>query len=85
MTDDFNWGNGDSAGDTVEVSICGETYKFPADASPKEALREKVQELGLSSITMSVDGETISGAGELPDSFGNHKISIDRYVKPGSK
>ena len=62
------------AGCEVEVSITD-----PVKATVKRILQEK----GIDSFTILVDGREITSTSDLPQTFGGHEIEVQRYVKAG--
>jgi hypothetical protein len=80
----FDFEDTPEAVEMVDVEICGTTYQFPKDSDPQEVLKAKVVELGLTSISLICDGETLTGSRHLPRTFNGHDIRIDRFVKAGN-
>lgn len=79
MTMDLNdLGNGH-----VKITVAGEELEVNASDSVKETLKKILQEKGIDSFTILVDGDEIVETNGLPDTFSGHAVEVQRYVKPG--
>jgi len=67
----------------TNVTITGEKVEVNASDSVKETLKRILQEKGIDSFTILVDGEEIVSTNDLPDQFRDHEIEVKRYVKAG--
>jgi len=71
------------ANNKVTVTITGEKVEVNTSDSVKETLKRILQEKGIDSFTILVDGEEIVSTNDLPEHFDNHEIEVKRYVKAG--
>ena len=67
----------------TNVTITGEKVEVNASDSVKETLKRILQEKGIDSFTILVDGEEIVSTNDLPEQFRDHEIEVKRYVKAG--
>ena len=67
----------------TNVTITGEKVEVNASDSVKETLKRILQEKGIDSFTILVDGEEIVSTNDLPEQFKDHEIEVKRYVKAG--
>ena len=67
----------------TNVTITGEKVEVNASDSVKETLKRILQEKGIDSFTILVDGEEIVSTNDLPDQFRDHEIEVKRYEKAG--
>ena len=65
------------------ITIAGEEIEVNASDSVKETVKKILQEKGIDSFTILVDGKEIVSTSDLPESFDDHKVEVQRYVKPG--
>ena len=65
------------------VTIAGEEVEVKKADPVKETLTRILQEKGIDSFTILVDGQEVTSTDELPASFDGHDIEVERYVKPG--
>ena len=71
-----------SANKTI-ITITGEKVEVNASDSVKDTLKRILQEKGIDSFTILVDGEEIVSTNDLPAQFRDHEIEVKRYVKAG--
>ena len=67
----------------TNITITGEKVEVHASDPVKETLKRILQEKGIDSFTILVDGEEIVSTNDLPDQFRDHEIEVKRYVKAG--
>jgi len=67
----------------TNVTITGEKVEVNASDSVKETLKRILQEKGIDSFTILVDGDEIVSTNDLPEQFKDHEIEVKRYVKAG--
>jgi hypothetical protein len=67
----------------VKIELAGETVEVNGSDSVKETLKRLLQEKGIDSFTILVDGQEIDSTADLPERFIGHEIEVRRYVKPG--
>lgn len=67
----------------VTITVAGEEMELKASDPVKETLKKILEEKGIDSFTILVDGEEIVATSDLPETFGEHDIEVKRYVKPG--
>ena len=67
----------------VVVTIAGEEVEVNAADSVKDTLKKILQDKGIDSFTIIVDGKEITATADLPQSFTGHEIEVERYVKAG--
>lgn len=67
----------------VMVKIAGEEVEVNASDSVKETVKRILQDKGIDSFTILVDGEEITSTADLPATFASHEIEVQRYVKAG--
>ena len=67
----------------VAVTIAGEEVEVNAGDSVKDTLKKILQDKGIDSFTIIVDGKEVTSTADLPQSFAGHEIEVERYVKAG--
>lgn len=67
----------------VAVTIAGEEVEVNASDSVKDTLKRILQEKGIDSFTILVDGKEMTSTSDLPQTFADHEIEVQRYVKAG--
>lgn len=65
------------------ISVAGEEVEVNASDSVKVTLKRILQEKGIDSFTILVDGKEIVSTDDLPETFDKHEVEVQRYVKPG--
>jgi len=65
------------------ITVAGEEVEVNASDSAKDALKRILQEKGIDSFTILVDGKEITATSDLPETFSDHEIEVKRYVKAG--
>ena len=65
------------------ITVAGEEVEVNASDSVKETVKRILQEKGIDSFTILVDGEEITATSDLPETFTDHEIEVKRYVKAG--
>ena len=65
------------------ITIAGEEIEVDASSSVKETVKRILQEKGIDSFTILVDGKEITATSDLPETFSDHEIEVKRYVKAG--
>lgn len=65
------------------IKVAGEEVEVNADASVKETLKKVLEQKGIDSFTVLVDGREIDNTNNLPETFAEHEIEVKRYVKAG--
>lgn len=67
----------------VTITVAGEEVEVNASDSVKDTLKKILQDKGIDSFTILVDGREVTSTDELPQSFAGHEIEVERYVKAG--
>jgi len=67
----------------ISVTIAGEEVEVKRGDAVKETLTRILQEKGIDSFTILVDGQEVTSTDNLPATFDNHNIEVERYVKAG--
>jgi hypothetical protein len=67
----------------VSVTIAGEEVEVKRGDAVKETLTRILQEKGIDSFTILVDGQEVTSTDNLPATFDSHDIEVERYVKAG--
>jgi len=67
----------------TSVTVTGEKVEVNASDPVKETLKRILQERGIDSFTIIVDGAEIVSTNVLPEQFRDHEIEVKRYVKAG--
>jgi len=67
----------------VAVTIAGEEVEVNAGDSVKDTLKRILQEKGIDSFTIIVDGKEVTSTADLPENFTGHEVEVERYVKAG--
>jgi len=67
----------------TSVTIAGEEVEVKKGDPVKETLTRLLQEKGIDSFTILVDGEEVTSTDNLPATFDEHTIEVERYVKAG--
>jgi len=65
------------------ITIAGEEVEVKKGDSVKDTLTRILQEKGIDSFTILVDGEEVTSTDNLPATFDGHDIEVERYVKAG--
>ena len=65
------------------ITIAGEEIEVNASEPVKETVKKILQEKGIDSFTILVDGREITATSDLPETFDEHEIEVKRYVKAG--
>ena len=65
------------------VTVAGEEVEVDASGSVKDTLKKILQDKGIDSFTILVDGREITSTADLPATFADHEIEVQRYVKAG--
>lgn len=76
--DDMENGN-----ENVSITIAGETVEVKASDPMKETLKKILAAKGIDSFTILVDGDEITNTSDMPETFDDHEVEVQRYVKPG--
>ena len=79
MTMDLN----DLSDSRVTIKVAGQDMDVNADDSIKDTLKGILEEKGIDSFTILVDGNEVESTENLPKTFANHAVEVQRYVKPG--
>ena len=74
---------GDISEGKVKIMVAGSEVEVYKTDPVKATLTRILQEKGIDSFTIIVDGEEVTSTDDLPAIFNGHKISVDRYVKAG--
>lgn len=67
----------------ITVTIAGEEVEVKRGDAVKDTLTRILQEKGIDSFTILVDGEEVTSTDNLPTTFDGHDIEVERYVKAG--
>lgn len=67
----------------VKINLAGEEIEVNASDPVKTTLKNLLQDKGIDSFTIIVDGEEIESTSDLPETFAGHEVEVQRYVKPG--
>jgi len=65
------------------VTIAGDEVEVKKSDPVKDTLTRILQEKGIDSFTILVDGNEITSTDSLPATFDGHDIEVERYVKAG--
>jgi hypothetical protein len=65
------------------ITVAGEEVEVNASDSVKDTLKRILQEKGIDSFTILVDGSEVTSTSDLPETFASHEVEVKRYVKPG--
>ena len=65
------------------ITIAGEEVEVNASDSVKDTIKRILQEKGIDSFTILVDGREVTATTDLPQTFSGHEIEVERYVKAG--
>ena len=65
------------------ITVTGDKVEVQSSDSVKDTLKRILQERGIDSFTILVDGEEIVSTNDLPERFEGHEIEVKRYVKAG--
>ena len=71
-----------NGGKTI-VKIVGEKIEVDPNAKVSETLKKLLAERGIDSFTILVDGAEITATEDLPETFDDHDIEVQRYTKAG--
>ena len=67
----------------TKITIAGEEVEVKKNDPVKDTLTRLLQQKGIDSFTILVDGEEITSTNSLPATFDGHDIEVQRYVKAG--
>ena len=67
----------------TKITIAGEELEVKKGDPVKDTLTRLLQEKGIDSFTILVDGEEVTSTDNLPATFDGHDIEVERYVKAG--
>lgn len=67
----------------TKITIAGEELEVKKGDVVKDTLTRLLQEKGIDSFTILVDGEEVTSTDNLPATFDDHDIEVERYVKAG--
>jgi len=73
----------DLKNEKVKITIAGEEVEVKRGDPVKDTLTRLLQEKGIDSFTILVDGAEVTSTGDLPETFDGHEIEVERYVKAG--
>jgi hypothetical protein len=65
------------------ISVAGEEIEVNVSDSVKDTLKKVLQDKGIDSFTILVDGKEVTSTSDLPESFDEHEVEVKRYVKAG--
>ena len=65
------------------VTIAGCEVEVNTSDPVKETVKRILQENGIDSFSILVDGKEVTSTNDLPETFGEHEIEVQRYVKAG--
>ena len=65
------------------ITVAGEEIEINTSDPVKETVKRILQDKGIDSFTILVDGREIVATADLPETFGNHEVEVQRYVKAG--
>jgi hypothetical protein len=66
-----------------KIMVAGEEVEVDANGSVKDVVKKILQDKGIDSFTILVDGKEITSTADLPSAFADHEIEVQRYVKAG--
>lgn len=67
----------------TSISVAGEEIEVNVSDPVKETLKKILQDKGIDSFTILVDGTEVTSTSDLPGSFDEHEVEVKRYVKAG--
>jgi len=67
----------------TKIKVAGEEVEVKVKDSIKDSLKRILQEKGIDSFTILVDGEEVTSTNDLPETFNGHEVEVERYVKAG--
>jgi len=67
----------------IKILIAGSEVEVNSADPVKATLKALLQEKGIDSFTIIVDGEEVESTTDLPATFAGHEVEVQRYVKPG--
>jgi len=67
----------------TKITIAGQEAEVKKSDPVKETLTRLLQEKGIDSFTILVDGDEVTSTDNLPATFDGHDIEVERYVKAG--
>ena len=68
----------------MTIKIAGVAVEVAKEAGVKETLKAELENRGISSFVILVDGEEITNTDDLPDTFEDcDTVEVQRYTKPG--
>ena len=73
----------DLRNEKTNITIAGTEVEVKKSDPVKETLTRLLQEKGIDSFTILVDGDEVTSTDNLPATFDGHDIEVERYVKAG--
>ena len=67
----------------IEITVAGDKVKVQATDNVKDTLKRILQERGIDSFTILVNGQEVTSTTNLPATFEDNEVEVERYVKPG--
>lgn len=67
----------------AKVVIAGQEVEVEKNAKVADTLRDLLAARGIDSFTIIVDGDEVDSTSDLPETFGDSDIEVERYAKPG--
>jgi len=68
----------------MTIKIAGDSVEVSKEASVKETLKKELENRGIDSFVVLVDGGEVTDTVNLPEIFGDcDSVEVQRYTKPG--
>ena len=67
----------------MTIKVAGEEVEVHRTDPTKDTLKRILEEKGIDSFTILVDGNEVESTETLPQTFACHTVEVQRYVKPG--
>jgi len=75
---------GDLNGGHRTVMIAGEAVSVSSSANIKKTLKNELEQRGLDSFIIVINGDEITDSNDIPETFGEvQSVEVNRYVKAG--
>jgi hypothetical protein len=73
----------DMSNTKTTIVIAGSPVEVDQEANVRTTLMRILEERGIDSFTILVNGEEVTSTADLPEKFDGNTIEVQRYVKAG--
>ena len=80
----MNMGDFREGASTVKILVAGDEIEVQKSDAVYPTLKRILEEKGIDSFTIIVDGVEVTETSTLPATFEGHEVEVQRYTKPGA-